>query len=339
VELVVSRTTSAALFAGAAAVLFLLPASRLAARLPLALACLQLFLFSAPYRLDRRPEEVFAPAPGLERLRSVLDRGSEGGGRFVRFGRDRPLRPYPLSSVLPPSTNVPYRLRDLQGYNALADRRLGEALETALGEDVFSHGIWRGRRIVAPERPSSMEHPLLDALAVRAAVSAAPWRAEGWVPQPARGFVMMQNLEARPRAQLVGRGRGASAAEVSDLLRAGEIEPAGEVVWVGEGEVNGSPGTARVVEESWNGIAIRVRSEGPGILVVADSYSPGWRAEVDGDAAEILPVWGVVRGVSVPAGEHLVRMRYEPPGYRWGILLSLVGLGLAGTALAFGRDG
>jgi hypothetical protein len=179
-QLLTTRTIAALVSASVAAIAFLLPARSWSFALPLGAALVQLVLFASPYRTDRRPEEVFRETPSIERLADLLDRDpSQGGYRFVRFGRDLPVQPYPLSSVLPPSTNAPFHLRDLQGYNALADRALGEALETALDENVFSHGIWSGRRIVAPTRLESLQHPLLAALSVGVTVSGRPFDAPG----------------------------------------------------------------------------------------------------------------------------------------------------------------
>lgn len=340
---VVQRTALAALFAAATGVVYRLRPSPVTARLPLLLAAAQLFLFASPYRLDRRPDDAFPRAPGVDGLRALLDADAAGGGgRFVRFGRDMPIRPYPLSSVLPPSTNVPYALRDLQGYNALADRKLGEALETAWGEDVFSHGIWTGRRIVAPERTESLEHPLLDALAVCAAVSGGTLRAEGWVAEPSTGFRVWRNTEALPRVRLVPAGRGVSAGEMTALLRDGRLDPRSEVLWVGSGTAGGAApaesGSARVHTDSWNELEVRVRTEEEAVLVVADSFDEGWEATLNSRRVEILPVYGVVRGVVVPRGDHVVRMRYVPPGFEWGVALSCLGLALAGTALAVARE-
>jgi len=338
-ERVLARTGVGALFAAGAGLAFLLPASRVAAVLPLALATGQLFAFAAPYRGDRRPTEFFARTPGIDALAAILDEDGAGGTRFVRFGRDLPVQPYPLSSVLPPSTNVPYRLRDLQGYNALADRRLGETLERALGEGVFSHGIWAGRRIVAPERDASLEDPLLDALSVGAAVSAGPLVARGWREVPAAGFRLWRNDEALPRVRLAAGARGVTEAELAATIHSPSFDPRVDVVWPGEGLVVGEVGPrdrAELLAEGWNDLSVRTRSDTGGLLVVADSFAPGWRATIDGAPAELLPVWGVVRGVAIPAGTHDVVFRYTPPGLRVGAALSVLGLGLAGIALTLG---
>jgi hypothetical protein len=339
VERVVTRTRAAALFAAGAGCAFLLPASRFAAGLPLALTIVQLFAFAGPYRGDRAPGDVFPPAPGIARLAEELGLGGEGGTRFLRFGRDLPVQPYPVSSILPPSTNVPYRLRDVQGYNALADRRLGELLESALGEELFSHGIWAGRRIVEPTRDAALEHPLLDALSVGAVASVDAITAQGWREIPAPGFRLWRNEQALPRVRLAPGGRGVAREEMAAILRDGRFDPRTDVLWPGDGLVVGEVGPhdeAEVLVDSWNELAVRTLSSAGGMLVVADSWAPGWRATIDGAPAEVLPVWGVVRGLAIPAGLHEVVFRYEPPGLRIGIAMSLLGLLAAGTALTVG---
>jgi uncharacterized membrane protein YfhO len=68
----------------------------------------------------------------------------------------------------------------------------------------------------------------------------------------------------------------------------------------------------------------------PGLLVVSDSYYPGWRAWVDGNSVAIHRVNYGFRGVVVPAGRHTVEMEYEPASFQVGLFLSLA----AAAALA-----
>ncbi|MGH2570685.1 MAG: YfhO family protein, partial [bacterium] len=215
----------------------------------------------------------------------------------------------------------------------------GELLEDALGEELFSHGIWAGRRIVEPTRDAALEHPLLDALAVGALVSVEAISAAGWREVPASGFRLWRNDEALPRVRLAPGGRGVAREEVDAALRAGGFDPRADVFWPGDGLVLGEIGPHDEVEvfvDSWNELAVRTISSKSAMLVVADSWAPGWRATIDGAPAEILRVWGVVRGVAVPEGLHEVVFRFEPPGLRLGIAMSLAGLLLAGTALTAG---
>lgn len=340
---VVDRTRVAALFAVLTGIVLLLRSPRIASTAPLALAAIQLSLLAAPHRGDRRPEAVFAPHEAIAMLADVLDEG-DGGGRFIRYGRDPNTRGTPVSNVLPPSTNVPYGLRDVQGYNALADTTLGRALETALGEKLFSSGIWMGRRIVEPVLPRSMEHPLLDALAVRAAVSDNSFSARGWSMLPVPGLHLFRNNEACPRFSLVAEGRGVGAAEMNEILQRGEFDPHREAIWIGTGALrpgeNNNPrsvGTVQTLTDNDREIVVRANPLRPAIFVVADSWNAGWQAKVDGNPQEILRVWGVVRGILLQPGSHLVELRYEPSAFRIGALLSIAGLFLTGGMIAWPR--
>ncbi len=319
-------------FLGSLALAMLLPGGRVAASLPVAAAVLQLVLFASPYRVDRDRADVFPEAPGLAELRAAAD-----DGRIVRFGRIGARLAYPLSPVLPPSTNAILGIRDLQGYNALADRRLGEVLETATGEPLFSHGIWRGRRIVAPERAASLEHPLFDALSVRVAAAVGELSAAGWEPDPARApFALHRNVEALPRVRLLPQGHGTDEATLARAVEAADLRPADEVIWIGEGRVSGRGGSVEVLEEHRNAMTVRVRAEGEAVLVVADAWDPGWTATVDGRRTEVLPAWGLVRAVVIPDGTHHVVLRYSPPGFRAGAVVSLLALVAAGVLVAVG---
>ncbi|MEZ5063953.1 MAG: YfhO family protein [bacterium] len=344
---VVLRTWTAAAFAAGAGFLLVLPASRWLPLTPFVLGLVQLAMFASPYRGDRPREEVFPPdAPGISELADTLSRTEEpgvGGARFVRFGRDQPVRPYALSSVLPPSTNVPYGVPDLQGYNALCDRRLGDALELATGENLFSHGIWTGRRLVAPTRSSSLEHPLLDALSVGAAAGVGGLTASGWASVESDGFRVWRNRQALPRIRLTSSGRGVSPGEMERRLRSGDLAPWREVLWVGAGQ-HGSesaraPGTVRLLRDEPEHVVVQATLHQDGVLVVADSNAPGWTAWVDGRKAEILPAWGLVRAVTLGVGEHVVEMRYSPPGFRLGLGLAALGALLVIGAFVTRRAG
>jgi uncharacterized membrane protein YfhO len=66
--------------------------------------------------------------------------------------------------------------------------------------------------------------------------------------------------------------------------------------------------------------------------VVAESWYPGWRATLDGQAAPILRANYLSQGVVVPAGRHVVELRYQPDSFTIGAALSGLAA-LAGLAL------
>jgi hypothetical protein len=66
----------------------------------------------------------------------------------------------------------------------------------------------------------------------------------------------------------------------------------------------------------------------PGILVLADAFAPGWNAYVNGTRTRILRGNYFFRAVALPAGRHQVLFRYEPDSFRYGIVVTVLSLGL-----------
>jgi hypothetical protein len=62
------------------------------------------------------------------------------------------------------------------------------------------------------------------------------------------------------------------------------------------------------------------------IVVLTDSYDPGWSVQIDGQPAPLLRADGILRATLVPAGKHLVVFSYRPPLLLTSALVSLVAL-------------
>jgi Bacterial membrane protein YfhO len=104
------------------------------------------------------------------------------------------------------------------------------------------------------------------------------------------------------------------------------------------------PLDAQVVDYEPNRVQLRVDAPSAGLLVLKDSYFPGWQAVVNGQTADVVRVNGLVRGVVVPApGHYEVQMVYRPEGFGRGLWLSgaiaLLLLATAGFALIGRRPG
>jgi hypothetical protein len=87
-------------------------------------------------------------------------------------------------------------------------------------------------------------------------------------------------------------------------------------------------GTAEVRSFALNSLEIAADSPGPGVLVVAEAWYPGWRATIDGREVPCFPVNGWMRGVVVPAGSTRVRLHYEQQGLLLGAAVSLLAAAL-----------
>jgi hypothetical protein len=73
-------------------------------------------------------------------------------------------------------------------------------------------------------------------------------------------------------------------------------------------------------------VTIRASLNSSGVLVLVDSYYPGWRVFVDGKEGEILRANLFFRGVFLSAGDHTVEFRYQPWSFTMGLIISLVTL-------------
>lgn len=75
----------------------------------------------------------------------------------------------------------------------------------------------------------------------------------------------------------------------------------------------------------------------PGLLVLGDTWYPGWQATVDGKETKIYPANYVMRAVVLPAGKHRVEFRYRPGSFRTGVLITLAALALGAGLLVWDR--
>ena len=81
--------------------------------------------------------------------------------------------------------------------------------------------------------------------------------------------------------------------------------------------------TAKIVNYGNLSVTLRATSNGPGVLVLADSYFPGWRVFVDGKEQKVLRANYFFRGVGILPGEHLVEFKYDPMAFKYGLGVSL----------------
>jgi hypothetical protein len=61
--------------------------------------------------------------------------------------------------------------------------------------------------------------------------------------------------------------------------------------------------------------------------VLADVYYPGWRLTIDGVTAPIYRINRIMRGAAVDHGPHHLVFTYAPASFKWGLIISAVGIG------------
>ncbi|MEM7394656.1 MAG: YfhO family protein, partial [Verrucomicrobiota bacterium] len=95
----------------------------------------------------------------------------------------------------------------------------------------------------------------------------------------------------------------------------------------------GAAGTWKVetVEKRDNRVRLKVSTDQPGLLRVADKYHDYWKASVNGEEVPVVKCDYLFRAIPVDAGEHEIVMAFKPPR-TWldvqcaGFLVCLLGL-------------
>jgi len=102
--------------------------------------------------------------------------------------------------------------------------------------------------------------------------------------------------------------------------------------------ISGAGATVDVVADGGDTTKVDVVAAGDGLLVIGDAWRAQQRAYLDGERVPLVRVDSALMGVAVPAGTHVVEVRYQPAG--WGLPLRISGflllltLGVAGWDVA-----
>jgi len=83
---------------------------------------------------------------------------------------------------------------------------------------------------------------------------------------------------------------------------------------------------ARIADDDNTEVRVEVDAPRPSVLVLTDSYAPGWQVSVNGHREHLARVNDTVRGVVVPTGKSVVVFTYQSPARARGAVISLLTL-------------
>ncbi len=134
-------------------------------------------------------------------------------------------------------------------------------------------------------------------------------------PHVPRAYIVPRVVVEKEPVEVVKRMSGSGFAPLQEVIL-GESFPI-----VNNGAFQAD---AEIVDYANQFVTIRASLNASGLLILADSFYPGWRAYVDGREENILRANLFFRAVPLTAGEHTVEFRYEPLSFTLGCLLSLL---------------
>jgi hypothetical protein len=101
---------------------------------------------------------------------------------------------------------------------------------------------------------------------------------------------------------------------------------------VGE-PLSGHPQKVQIMSETNNRLALQVEVAEDSLLVLSDTYYPGWKAFMDGKKTKIYRANYTFRALPLSAGPHRAEFVYDPLGFKLGALFTI--LGIIGCAVIY----
>jgi hypothetical protein len=247
---------------------------------------------------------------------TFLSQKVDGYPLLKPLGNSKPLmdqyaRLGPLSRVEMRLGDVPHNIGDWagmevwQGYLAGMSRNLYEA-----GPSEERIRLLYGVGYFAGKAPSG------------------PWNKE--VAVIGNDFRLYQNPSAFPRSWVVHETEGVESREkVLAWIRKPGIDWRKKTVVLGEApalENCSAPEHSYVLRRVSDEVSLHVELACRGLVILADTYYPGWEVSVDGKQARLHEAYGCIRGVVVDRGVHSVVMKYRPWSVYLGFAFTLAGL-------------
>jgi Bacterial membrane protein YfhO len=277
---------------------------------------------------------------------------------------DPHARVFGLDAKLFPNTAAGLGLQDITMLDALYVERYWRFIKSFVQPSVvtrFNGGPYASEETRVARYRSN---PMFDLLGVRAFVTQQELETASPGIPSTPGHVALrlvgqtddtkvyENVAAYPRAWVVHRvarvddedaafrylrqrvrpQRDVSTSPAFDPLTEAVVESSGSLR-AARGACTGASDNVDVTGYTSNSVSMRVDAECAGLLVLPDTYFPGWSATVNGKDRQVLATDGAFRGVLVPRGASTVEFHYEPSQFPLGVGLAVSGIAVFGIVV------
>lgn len=145
------------------------------------------------------------------------------------------------------------------------------------------------------------------------------------------GVFMYRNPSVLPRAFMVPSARIVQGPEgAKAVLFSNDFDPSRQAILYKNPDMKLTGDSlfsnVSIEQYSANEVVIQTKADHNALLVLSDTYYPGWKAYVDGEQKEIFQTNVCQRAVEVPSGEHVVRFEFESPTVKAGFEITLASL-------------
>jgi hypothetical protein len=244
--------------------------------------------------------------------------------------------PYVGINPLPPDVNIDYHLYDARGYDLPVVARYG---------DLWTRYISSGNSLLpvnTPEVPIinlDLNPGALRVLSLLGVSDLLEQAGQGDLRLPGLHVAysgpdatIYRNSNALPRTWLVDSQQviPSSGEQLTAIGSAGfnaksAVITGRHLAGIADSTTDpSSPGQAHIKNYQAEQVTIDAHADHRSVLVLSDTYYPGWTVTVNGKAAPIYEVDYLLRGVEVPPGNDRIVFAYDPSSFNIGWAVSLV---------------
>ena len=139
-----------------------------------------------------------------------------------------------------------------------------------------------------------------------------------------RAFVVREAGAVSDREEAIARIKEEGFDPAQTAVIEGDLPPA-QLAALANGQATGDD-AVQITGYQDNRVDLTVETDSAGLLVLSDTYYPGWKAYVDGERVPIYPTDVALRSVFLEQGEHEVRFVYSPGSFKLGSAITLASL-------------
>jgi hypothetical protein len=250
----------------------------------------------------------YPPFPGVELMQSP-----------------EPFRIVALGTLLAPAISTHYGLEDVRGFQAVTFARYDA-----------TYPLWSVRQPVWFNRVDTLSSPFLSLMNVRFALVPARAEIPSWWMRRGQfeSYDVVENRRVLPRAFLPASVRLVGSPDES-LRGITDVSDFGEQSWIevpGRRGITANGSGSVAIQRDGGLLQLMVRVNAPAWVVVSNGAWNGWTARMAGRNLPLHFANHAFLAFEVPAGDHMVELRYLPRSF---VIGSAVSGGTALLILAF----
>lgn len=228
-----------------------------------------------------------------------------------------PFRVAGIGWVLMPQTSAEYGVEDIRGSDPMATSSYMNVFRLIEAED-DSFGV---------KRIENLAQPCVDFLNVRfalaepGAIAPPGWRV---VYQGVDGTLVENGFSMR-RFYAPERLVPEESSLLTQLKGIEDFRTTAVIHGV-ETHANPPPHSLAITEPRSGKFRLRIDAKERTFIASSQPHSPGWRVGIDGERAKIHTVNGAFIGFFVPAGQHVVEVKYVPMSFWISVVVAVLAL-------------